>query len=37
MKIVLILAICIFCIAKGYGQTEEVYSVKMGEVPDKAR
>jgi len=35
MKIVLILAICIFCIAKGYGQTEEVYSVKMGEVPDK--
>ena len=35
MKILLILAMCIFCIVKGSAQTEKVYSVKMGEVPDK--
>ena len=35
MKILLILAMSIFCIVKGSAQTEKVYSVKMGEVPDK--
>ena len=35
MKILLILALCIFCIAKGSAQTEKIYSVKMGEVPNK--
>ena len=35
MKIRLILALCIFCIAKGSAQTEKIYAVKMGEVPNK--
>ncbi len=35
MKIRLILAVCIFCVAKGSAQTEKMYSVKMGEIPDK--
>jgi len=35
MKILLILVICLFCIVQGYAQTEEMYFVKMGEVPAK--
>jgi hypothetical protein len=35
MKILLVIAMCIFCIAKGSAQTEKLYSVKMGEVPEK--
>ena len=35
MKIRLILALCIFCITKGSDQTEKIYAVKMGEVPNK--
>lgn len=35
MKTRLILAICIFCVAKGSAQREKMYSVKMGEVPNK--
>lgn len=35
MKTRLMLALCLFCIANSYAQTDEVYSVRMGEVPDK--
>ncbi len=35
MKIRLILAVCLFCIAKDYAQTEKMYSVKIGEVADQ--
>ncbi len=35
MKTRLILALCIFCVAKGFAQTEKMYSIKRGEVPDK--
>ncbi len=35
MKIRLILTMCLFCVAKDYAQTEKMYSVKMGEIPDE--
>src|SRR6478609_7956182 len=35
MRIRLIVAVCIFCIAKASAQTEKMYAVKIGEVPDQ--
>lgn len=35
MKIRLIVAVCIFCMARVSAQTEKMYAVKTGEIPDK--
>jgi hypothetical protein len=35
MRIRLIVAVCIFCIAKASPQTEKMYAIKIAEIPDQ--